>query len=694
MKKIQKSHLERAAYIYVRQSTMAQVHNNLESQRRQYALAERAEQLGWDEVHIIDDDLGRSGSGHVQRGGFEKLLANVCQGQVGAVFAIEASRLARNGQEWHGLLEFCAIVGTLIVDHDGIYDPKHPNDRLLLGLKGTMSEMEVSTFRQRSEEAIRQKARRGEYYGYIPVGYVHLGDGNLEKDPDEQVRRSIELVFAKFREVGSARQVFLWFRQEDIKIPRRRDRVSSHIAYVPAAPWIIGSLLKDPAYAGVYAYGRTKRRVILENGRKRVIREKRSRPDDWEVCIPEHHDGYLSWQEYLKNQETLAHNRNQLGELVRGAARQGKGVLAGLVRCGRCGRKMRVRYGGRHCRNSAVVYYLCFRLQEQQEEISKQICSVFGGVTVERAVVDALLEALSPIRMQVLREATKRLAEKRTEKVKQIELELERVRYEADRYQRQYQLVEPENRLVARTLESRWNRALEKVSAVEMELSRLGNSQETTPAEEEKDLSQLAVDLRFLWNHPAASFDLKKRIVRAVVKEIVVHVDNKMLRVLIHWQGGQHTEMNLRKRKTGEHRWKTCDSTLELVRQLARLMSDKQLAAQLNRMGIKSAKGHTWTRTRVGNFRKVNDIPNNVPGERQLRGEMTLEEVAEKLGVSYSTVQRLIQRKQLPAHQVCPSAPWIVRRENVDTLHCNSRGRESPSPSQSNQQSLQFREDI
>jgi DNA invertase Pin-like site-specific DNA recombinase len=209
MNKIQKSHLERAAYIYVRQSTMAQVHNNLESQRRQYALAERAEQLGWDEVHIIDDDLGRSGSGHVQRGGFEKLLANVCQGQVGAVFAIEASRLARNGQEWHGLLEFCAIVGTLIVDHDGIYDPKHPNDRLLLGLKGTMSEMEVSTFRQRSEEAIRQKARRGEYYGYIPVGYVHLGDGNLEKDPDEQVRRSIELVFAKFREVGSARQVFL-----------------------------------------------------------------------------------------------------------------------------------------------------------------------------------------------------------------------------------------------------------------------------------------------------------------------------------------------------------------------------------------------------------------------------------------------------------------------------------------------------
>jgi DNA invertase Pin-like site-specific DNA recombinase len=640
MNRIQKSHLERAAYIYVRQSTMAQVQNNVESQRRQYALADRAEHLGWDEVHVIDEDQGRSGSGHVQRGGFETLLANVCQGQVGAVFAIEASRLARNGQEWHGLLEFCAIVGTLIVDHDGIYDPKHPNDRLLLGLKGTMSEMEVLTFRQRSEEAIRQKARRGEYYAYIPVGYVHLGDGRLEKDPDEHVQRRIELIFTKFRELGSARQVFLWFRQEEIKIPRRRSRVSGHVEYVPAAPWTIGSILKDPAYAGVYAHGRTKRRVILENGRQRVVKEKRSRPEEWEVNIPDHHESYLTWQEYQKNQETLAHNRNQLGEMVRGSARKGKGLLAGLVRCGRCGRKMQVRYGGRHGRNSAVVYYLCFKSQEQQAEIGKQMCSVFGGVTVERAVVYALLDALSPNRIQVLVEAKERLAQKRTEKRKQMELELERARYEADRQQRQYNSVEPENRLVARTLESRWNRALEKVSALEMELSQLGDWQEAISAEEEEDLSSLAVDLRLLWDHPAASFDLKKRIVRAVVKEIVVYVHRRKLRVLVHWQGGQHTEMNLRKRKTGEHRWKTCDSTLELVRQLARLMSDNQIAAQLNRMGIKSAKGHTWTRTRVGNFRKANDIPNYVPGERQSRGEMTLEEVAKKLGVSYSTWAR------------------------------------------------------
>jgi excisionase family DNA binding protein len=694
MNKIEKSHLERSAYLYVRQSTLAQVHNNRESQRRQYALAERAERLGWDEVHIIDEDLGRSGSGHVQRGGFERLLAKVCQGQVGAVFAIEASRLARNGQQWHRLLEFCAIVGTLIVDQDGIYDPKHPNDRLLLGLKGTLSEMEVSTLRQRSEEAIRQKARRGEYYAYIPVGYVPLGEGRLEKDPDEQVRRSIELVFTKFRELGSARQVFLWFRQEDIKIPRRRGHVSGHIEYVPAAPWTIGSLLKDPTYAGVYAHGRTKRRVTLENGRKRVFREKRSRPEDWDVYLPEHHDSYLSWQEYQQNQETLAHNRNQLGELVRGSARQGKGLLAGLVRCGQCGRKMRVRYGGRHGRNSAVVYYLCFRSQAQQEEIGKQICRVFGGVTVERAVVEAVLDGLSPIRMQVLAEATQRLTEKRTEKVKQLQLELERARYEADRYQRQYHSVEPENRLVARTLESRWNRALERVSALEMELSRLGNGPEAISAEEQADLSSLAADLRFLWDHPAAAFDLKKRIVRAVVKEIVVYVDQGKLRVLVHWQGGQHTEMNLRKRKTGEHRWKTCDSTLELVRQLARLMSDKQIAAQLNRMGIQSAKGHSWTRTRVGNFRQVNSIANYVPGERELRGEMTLEEAAERLGVSYSTVQRLIQRNQLPAQQVCPGAPWIVRKEDVDTLRCNSRGRNSPSSPSSNQQSPQFTEDI
>lgn len=692
MSKIQKRHLERDAYVYIRQSTMTQVHHNLESKRRQYALVERAQELGWDNVRVIDEDLGRSGSGHTQRSGFEDLVSEVCQGQVGAIFALEASRLARNGHEWHQLLEFCNIVETLIVDHDGIYDSKHPNDRLLLGLKGTMSEMELTTFRQRTQEAILQKAHRGEYYASVPVGYIHLGEGRLEKNPDRHVQRSIELVFDKFREFGSARQVFLWLRQEAIKLPRRLGHVSGHIEFVAATPTSIVAILKDPTYAGTYAYGRTKRHVVLKDGHKRIVKKKYGRPEDWEVCLLEHHDGYVSWQEYLRIQDTLAHNRNQLGEAVRGSARRGKGLLTGLVRCGRCGRKMQVRYSGRHARTSAVVYYLCYA--SQTEQIGKQICSLFGGVTVEQAVTGAVLDAVSPIRMLALTSATERVATKRTEKRKQIELELERARYEAGRYQRQYDAVEPENRIVARTLEARWDTALEKVYQLEHDLSEEENLHETLSAEEEEQLRALALDLPRLWNHSDATFDLKKRILRAVIKEIVVYVNKKTLRVLVHWQGGQHTEMTLRKRKVGEHRWKTCQDTLDLIRQLARLMSDRQIAAQLNRMGIKSAKSHTWNRTRVGTFRTSNNISNYTPGERQGRGELTIEEAAEQLGVSYSTVQRMIQRKQLPAHQVCPGAPWIIRCEDVSAFCSNGNehgGRKkAPSSSPSIQKTLEL----
>lgn len=686
MSKIQKHHLGRTAFIYVRQSTMTQVQHNLESQRRQYALVEYARQLGWSEVKIIDDDLGRSGSGHVKRQGFEALLAKVCQGEVGAVFALEASRLARNGQEWHRLLEFCAIVDTLIVDHDGVYDAKHPNDRLLLGMKGTMSELEISTFRQRSQEAIRQKARRGEYYNRIAEGYV-LGDqGRLEKDPDEQLRSVLALVFAKFREMGSARQVYLWYRQEDIKLPSRREPMGKQVEFVSATPWLVTRFLKDPTYAGAYVFGRSKRRVTLENGQKRVLRHRYVNPEDWEVLLKDHHEPYLSWPEYLKNQETLVHNRNQLGEAVRGSARRGKGLLAGLVRCGRCGKKMQVQYGGRSSRQS-VVYYFC--RASQHEQIGKQNCSMFGGVTVEQAVVEAVLDALTPIRMEAMIEATAQLNQKHADKRQQIEFDLERARYEADRCQRQYQAVDPENRLVANTLESRWNKALAKVGQLHQELANFEASQKHFSFDDREKLMRLACDLPRLWNHEAAPFDLKKRILRSVIHEIVVYVEKKTLRVLIHWQGGQHTEIHLRKRKPGEHRWKTVESTLELIRQLARLMSDQQIASQLNRMGIASSKGHTWTRIRVGNFRKANDIPNHAPGERQVRGELTIEEVAEKLGVSYSTVQRRIRRKQLSAHQICPGAPWIIRSKELENTK-----KKVPSSTSPFQRTLDFPEDI
>jgi excisionase family DNA binding protein len=694
MNQIQKTHLERSAYVYVRQSSPMQVQHNVQSQRCQYGLAERARQLGFADVRVIDDDQGCSGRGHVTRPGFEELLAAVCRGQVGAVLAVEASRLARNGHEWHRLLEFCGIVDTLIIDHDGVYDPKQTNDRLLLGLKGTMSEMEVTAFRQRSQEAVRAMARRGEYYVRIPEGYVHRGAGRLEKDPDERVRRALELVLEKFRALGSARQVSLWLRQEGIRLPRRLSPMGDQVEFVAATPWRVARLVRDPAYAGAYAHGRSRQRVVLEGGRKRQRKERRPQPEQWEVLIQDHHEGYITWVEYLENQQRLAQNRNALGGAVVGAARGGKGLLAGLVRCGHCGRRMRVRYSGR--RGTTVVYYYC--VAAERERVDKQLCHLFGGAAVERAVADALLEALSPLQMEALCDATELLQARRAERHQYTDRELEGARYQADRCARQYHAVEPENRLVARTLEVRWNEALERVRTLELALAELAGEREGITATEREQLHGLAVDLPRLWNDVTASFDLKKRLLRTVVKEVVVYVQERILRVLLHWQGGQHTELQVRKRRPGEHRHATPPETVALIGQLARRMADKQVAAQLNRLGIKTTKGHTWTRSRVGNFRQVHEIANYSPGEPQRRGELTLEEAASRLGVSYSTAQRLIQRRQLPAQQICPRGPWIVLLKDVETFQAQASGavtaRRSPSAPPCAQQSLPFAEDI
>ncbi len=414
------------------------------------------------------------------------------------------------------------------------------------------------------------------------------------------------------------------------------------------------------------------------------------------MLLQDHHEGYITWPEYLANQERLEQNRSALGEAVSGAARPGKGLLAGLVRCGHCGRKMRVRYSGRRGRDSQVVYYYC--LAAESEVVGKQICRIFGGVTVEQAVVEAVLDALAPARMEAMLEAAAELAARRTEKQRQAEMELERARYEADRCARQYGQVEPENRLVARTLETRWNEAMDRVRVLEQRCAQLSDELGLNSAKEQEPLRRLALDLPRLWHHPSAPFDLKKRILRTVIKEVVVYVEESQLRVLIHWQGGQHTELSLRKRRTGQHRWTTSVETVDLIRQLARRMSDKQIAAQLNRLGIKTAKGHTWTRVRVGNFRTIHEIPNHSPGEREARGELTLEEAAARLGVSYSTMQRLIRRQQVPAQQVCPGGPWTLRTEDVEAFRTqDGSGRppkKRPSSPDRDQRTLEFPEDI
>ena len=380
MSKITPERLARQAVVYIRQSTADQVANNQESRRRQYGLADRARQLGWNDVAVIDDDLGRSGGG-VARPGFEKLLAAICEGRVGAVVSIEASRLARNGRDWHTLLEFCGLVGTLILDEDGVYDPRHPNDRLLLGMKGTMSEMELSVLRQRSVEALKQKAHRGELFMTVAIGYVRVGHNRIEKDPDRRIQQAITLVFTKFTEMQSVRQVHLWFRHERVSLA-----AVTHGAEGRGIVWKLPvynnilSILTNPIYAGAYAFGRTGSRVSIEGGRKKITRGFKKERKDWEVLIPNHHEGYVSWTDYERNLRLIADNTNGMVPMSRGALRRGEALLAGLLRCGRCGRKLHVAYSGTdgntgryHCRGGHFNH-------------GGENCISFGGMRIDRDV--------------------------------------------------------------------------------------------------------------------------------------------------------------------------------------------------------------------------------------------------------------------------------------------------------------------
>src|SRR3984893_4930537 len=386
--KITPDHLARGAFIYVRQSTVDQLANNHESRLRQYGLAARARALGWTDVTVIDDDLGRSGSG-VSRPGFERLLAAICEGRVGAVFAIEASRRARNGRDWHTLIEFCGLVGTLIVDEDGIYDPRHPNDRLLLGMKGTMSELELSMFRQRSQEALKQKARRGAVVLGAPAGYGKVGRDRVEKNPDKRVQEALQLVFTKFAELQSARQVHIWLREEGIELPvkSRHGEVHGVVWRLPAYN-IVHNILTNPIYAGAYAFGRTKSRVSVEGGRKHIRRGVQKPMAEWDVLIKDHHAAYITWDEFERNLNAIANNAIFVSRaLTRRAGRAGELLLPGLLRCGHCGRKLHVHYSGKLGR------YNCYGARTNHGAAR---CISISGLSIDAAISKEVLRVLKP----------------------------------------------------------------------------------------------------------------------------------------------------------------------------------------------------------------------------------------------------------------------------------------------------------
>jgi DNA invertase Pin-like site-specific DNA recombinase len=669
MTKITADHLSRGAFVYIRQSTADQLVHNQESRRRQYGLADRARQLGWAIVEIVDDDLGRSGGG-ITRPGFERLLAAICEGRVGAVFAIEASRLARNGRDWHTLIEFCGLVGTVIVDEDGIYDPRHPNDRLLLGMKGTMSELELSLFRQRSQEALKQKARRGALFLGVAAGYVKTGRDRIEKDPDQRVQDVLKLVFAKFAELQSVRQVHVWLREEGIAMPSACHSTAEGRSIAWRLPLYntVHNILTNPVYAGAYAFGRTMSKVSVEEGRKRVRRGVRRPLAEWDVLLKDQHEGYISWTEFERNQRVIANNATGKGSaLARGAARHGELLLAGLLRCGHCGRKMYVAYGGKagryHCEGALVNH-------------GTERCISFGGLRADHAVGTEVLRVLKPLGIDAAVKALDAQAGETSAAKRQLELALQRARFEAAHARRQYDAVDPTNRLVAGELERRWNEALQVVHRIESDIAAIEARKPLPLGEvERQQLMQLGTDLALAWSHPAATSATRKRIVRAALSEIVVHVEAEHIEMILHWQGGHHTALKLKKNGAGKHRWTIPEDTLSLVRELARLMPDRQIARLLNRAGKPTGRGNGWTQARVCSFRSHHGIAVHRESEWAERGEITLEAVAQIIDVSVMTALRMVRLGIIKGRQVCRGAPWVIKAEDVAAYRAQDASR-------------------
>jgi DNA invertase Pin-like site-specific DNA recombinase len=652
--KITPEHLARAAVVYVRQSTMNQVAEHTESQRRQYALEQNARAMGFVDVKIIDDDLGRSGSGLVERPGFQRLVASVCSGDIGAVFCIEASRLARNGRDWHHLIDLCALVGTLVIDPDGVYEPRHSNDRLLLGLKGTMSEYELSLLRQRGIAARDSKAQRGELRFGLPPGYVWNELGKIEIDPDERVADAIALVFRKFRELGSVRQVMLWAREHQVQVPvMQQGPRGPEVAWrTPQYHNVLG-ILQHAIYTGAYVFGRKGSRTMIVDGRARKSSGHRKPIEKWNVLIRDHHPSYVSWDEFQQNQTMISENAHMKKRAARKSGRGGRALLTGLLRCGRCGRMLRIFYGSR---SGQAHRYLC---RGDEMRIADK-CIGIGGVKFDRAVAEEIVRALEPYAIEAAIEAERCSTTEKNDQLAAYQRELEEAQYEVRIAARRHAAVDPDKRLVARELEARWESALQRAREIETRIDDLRAALASSPPIDRESLLALAADLPTVWNSPKADHRTKQRIVRALIREVVVDVDetHNLAIGVIHWAGGRHTPIRIKRRKS-PYPTDLAPTAVDALRKLGGRWPDRDLAVTLNRMRCKTPDGGTWTVVRVRELRERLSIDEYDPLKNP-RTTISVDEAAIRLSICVGSVHKLIRDGALPASQALPCAPWEI----------------------------------
>jgi DNA invertase Pin-like site-specific DNA recombinase len=663
------AHLRRDAYIYVRQSTLAQTVRNTESLARQYDLAGRARELGWagHQVVVVDDDLGRSGASAQGRKGFSDLVADVGLGKAGIVLSLECSRLARNNSDWYQLLDLCALTDTLIADADGVYHPGLFNDRLVLGLKGTMSEAELHLLRSRLNEGLRAKAARGELRLVLPAGLDYDDDDHVAISPDEAVREAITCVFRRFDQLGSARQVVVSLRADGLRLPRRDIRTGK-ITWAQANYPAVHGILIHPGYAGVFAYGRSKTEKRMEAGGNVITRQRRLPRDQWAVMIPGHHPGYISLETYDANIARLAANSPPPAGGAGGAAREGAAWLQGLLRCGRCGRLMQVNY-----HSSGSPAYRCGRANQMYGATT---CQLIGGRRLHESVLAELLAALAPACLAATIQAMSDTEAQFRQNLAVFERALERARFEADRAHRQYDNVEPENRLVARTLEAVLEDKLTAVRTAENQLAAQQARRPVTLTEEETAwITTAGADLRAIFQAPATTNAQRKELIRAVITEVTVTVqDNtdkddtaRTSQVQIIWQGGASTVLQMPMPASGRHGRVTSEDTLDLIRRLAARYDDTTIAQILGQQNRRTATGLPFRKAHVRALRARHGIPGyQAPPENVTPGcqdatVVSITEAGHQLGVSTATIYRWLRDGFVAGEQLTPGAPWQVR---------------------------------
>ena len=669
--KITASHLSRAAVIYVRQSTLIQVERNRESTARQYDLVSRARQLGWPQeaIRVVDGDLGISGSVTGQRDAFEGMVAEVALGQVGIILALEASRLARDNAAWYRLLDLAGVCDTLVADADGVYHPALFTDRLVLGLMGIMAESELHVLRARLEGGIKNKAARGELRRGLPVGLVWgEGAGEICFHPDEAVTGVLRAVFGQFAVCGSVRATWLWLRAQQLRWPLQQ-AVYLHgkpgeITWVEPTYHAVHTTLTHPAYAGAYVYGRTRdERYLGPDGALRTRRRTLPR-DQWEVLIPDHHPGFTDWDTYLANQARIGANiRPQASQPGTGAVREGCALLQGLATCGTCGRKLAIFYRGPA---KTVPNYYCQGSAELVDGRGARHMNV-GGQAIDTAVAGAFLAALAPAAMQACLAAAAELEAGNDAALAQHRRQVEQARYHASRAERRYRAVDPDNRLVARGLETEWNTALQQLADAEAELARreTARPKTLTPAGRAAILA-LGDDLGQVWDAPTTTDKDRKQLLRTLLEEVNITArrddTDPHARLILRWKGGAISELTVPLRRP-QPKIRTDEDTIALIRRLAVHYPDAIIAGILNRQHRTTARGMSFTANRVASLRTHWHIPCHQPGgDPPAEGELlNVAQAARELKIAPSTLLRWLNDGFVAGEQVTPGAPWRVR---------------------------------